>query len=131
MLKAINLLGFYVKDTANSVSFYKQLGFEVVHNDGLSAEVRLVDTRLQFVAQATATNMSASFQKDAFGEPKGLGVYVNIEVTDIDTYYQNLLNEGMAPSTKPRDWSWGHREFVLRDPDQYKLVFYQKLKIDA
>lgn len=33
---------------------------------------------------------------------------------------------GMKPSSEPRDWPWGRREFVLRDPDGYKLVFFKK-----
>lgn len=27
----------------------------------------------------------------------------------------------------PRDWPWGNREFVLKDPDGYKLVFWHEL----
>jgi uncharacterized glyoxalase superfamily protein PhnB len=59
-------------------------------------------------------------------EPKGTGVYINIEVDNIDNYYNQLKAAGKAPSTEPRDWPWGQREFVICDPDRYKLVFYQK-----
>lgn len=130
MLKSLNLLGLYVKDTAVSVAFYKRLGFEAVKDDGSIAEVKLGDVRLKFIAQATAENMHESFQKEAFGEPKGTGVYINLEVSDIDDYYQMLLDNDIKPSTAPRDWiqPWGQREFVARDPDGYKLVFYEKLK---
>lgn len=128
MLKALNLIGMYVADTEASVSFYKQLGFEVVSNDGSVAEVRLGDVRLQFVAQATAKEQDESFQRDAFGEPKGTGIYINVEVdSNIDEYYKQLKESGINPSTEPKDWPWGHREFVVRDPDRYKLVFYEKL----
>ena len=54
-------------------------------------------------------------------------MYINVEVSDIDDYYQQLLEMSIKPSTEPKDWPWGNREFVLRDPDTYKLVFYQKL----
>ncbi len=128
MLKALNLLGFYVKDTAVSVAFYKRLGFAVVQDDGAVGEVKLGTVRLQFIAQDTAKEMSEGFQSDAFGEPKGTGMYINVEVTDIDEYYQTLLDSGVKPSTGPKNWPWGHREFVVRDPDRYKLVFYEKIK---
>ena len=127
MLKAVNLLGFYVKDTAASTAFYKRLGFGVVRDDGAVAEVKLGDVHLQFIAQETAADLGESFQKDAFGEPKGTGIYINVEVSDIDDYYQGLLDSGIKPSAEPKNWPWGHREFVVRDPDRYKLVFYEKL----
>lgn len=127
MLKACNLLGLYVKDVDASISFYKTLGFELASNGGSVAEVQLGDMRLQFVAQETARDQDESFQKEAFGEPKGTGVYINVEVDGIDDYYKQLRADGIKPSTEPRDWPWGQREFVVRDPDRYKLVFYQKL----
>lgn len=126
MLKALNLIGLYVKDVDTSISFYKTLGFELVSNDGSVAEVGIGGTRVQLVAQETARDQNESFQKDAFGEPKGTGVYLNVEVTDIDDYYSQLIENGIKPSTEPKDWPWGHREFVVRDPDRYKLVFYEK-----
>ena len=82
---------------------------------------------LQLIDKETAKEQGEAFQKEAFGEPKGTGVYVNVEVEQIDEYYQSLLAKGLKPSTEPRDWPWGHREFVIRDPDRYKLVFYQKI----
>ena len=127
MIKAFNLLGLYTKDIEDSVAFYKALGFEVVSNDGSVAEVMLNKMRIQFVAQETARDQDESFQQDAFGEPKGTGVYINIEVDKIDDYYNQLIADGIKASTKPRNWPWGQREFVVRDPDRYKLVFYQKI----
>jgi uncharacterized glyoxalase superfamily protein PhnB len=61
-------------------------------------------------------------------KPKGLGIYININVENIDAYYQSLLDKGLKPSSSPHDWPWGNREFVIRDPDGYKLVFYEKLE---
>lgn len=127
MLKAVNLIGLYVKDIDVSLSFYKELGFSVASNDGSVAEVKLGAMRIQFVAQETARDQDESFQKDAFGEPKGTGVYIHVEVDHIDDYYQQLTEANISPSTKPRDWPWGQREFVVRDPDRYKLVVYQKI----
>ncbi len=100
----------------------------MVNNDGSVAEVQLGGFRLQFVAQETARGMEESFQRDAFGEPKGTGIYINIEVDDIDEFFKQLKEAGIKTSSEPRDWPWGNREFVARDPDRYKLVFYQKLK---
>jgi catechol 2,3-dioxygenase-like lactoylglutathione lyase family enzyme len=126
MIRAFNLLGLYVKDVEASVAFYKLLGFTLASNEGSVAEVKLGEMGIQFVAQDTATSQDASFQRDAFGEPKGTGVYINIEVDGIDDFYQQLKAAGIKPSTEPRNWPWG-REFVARDPDGYKLVFHQNM----
>lgn len=89
-LKALNLIGLYVRDIQASISFYNALGFELTSNDGGVAEVRLGDMRLQFVAEETARDQDVSFQRDAFGEPKGTSVYIHIEVEAIDAYFEQL-----------------------------------------
>ena len=126
MLKNINILGFYVSDISATVDFYSKLGFQKTREEKELVEMSLGSMALQFIDKETAKEQGEAFQKEAFGEPKGTGVYVNVEVEQIDEYYQSLLAKDLKPSTEPRDWPWGHREFVIRDPDRYKLVFYQK-----
>jgi uncharacterized glyoxalase superfamily protein PhnB len=109
------------------LSFYRTLGFEIEDNDGGVATVRCGSTRIQLIAQETARDQDEAFQKDAFGEPKGTGIYIYTEVSSIDEYYKQLVDSGIKPSTEPKDWPWGQREFVVRDLDRYKLVFYQRI----
>src|SRR5580658_9883683 len=104
MLKALNLISLYVKDIETTVSFYRELGFELVSNDGSVAEVKLGKVHIQFIAQETASNQDQSFQKDAYGEPKGTGVYINVEVDNANNYFKQLHESGIKPSTEPRDW---------------------------
>jgi hypothetical protein len=42
-----------------------------------------------------------------------------------------VQEDGITPSTEPKDWPWGQREFVVRDPDRYKPVFYLKLGLPS
>jgi uncharacterized glyoxalase superfamily protein PhnB len=51
-----------------------------------------------------------------------------LSVDDVDSTYQELVDKGLTPSSQPREWPWGNREFVIRDPDGYKLVIFKKLK---
>jgi catechol 2,3-dioxygenase-like lactoylglutathione lyase family enzyme len=81
---------------------------------------------MQFVAADLEDK--AGFQDEAKAGPRGGGIYINIKVDAIDEFYKEVLAADLNPSTEPRDWPWGNREFVLRDPDGYKLVFFQKLK---
>ncbi len=125
MLKAINILVFYVNDIAKSAEFYSKLGFKKISEEKTLAQMSLGAMTLQFVDARTAHD--ESFSKEAVGEPKGKGIYIDVEVDGIDDYYLTLQDKGLKPSSEPRDWPWGHREFVIRDPDGYKLVFYQKI----
>ena len=126
MPKSINLIGMYVRDVFASVEFYAKLGFQTVRVDKSVAELSLGAMTLHCIDKETAREQSEAFQKEAFGEPKGTGLYINIEVEDVDTYYRELKDKGLKPSSEPRNWPWGHREFAIRDSDGYKLVFYQK-----
>ena len=68
------------------------------------------------------------FSKDSMSGKKGKGMYVYIQVDDVDAKYQELLKLGLTPATEPRDWNWGNREFIQKDPDGYKLCFWQPAK---
>lgn len=57
----------------------------------------------------------------------GAGQYIHINVENVDEFYEDLLVKGLQSLSKPQDFPWGHREFVLRDPDGYKLVFFTEL----
>jgi len=58
---------------------------------------------------------------------KGAGLYLYISVDNVDKFYKKLLSKKLKPSSAPRDWPWGNREFVIRDPDGYKLVFFKRI----
>jgi len=38
---------------------------------------------------------------------KGLGIIFNVNVENIDTYYQSLLDKGIKAVKYSRDWPWG------------------------
>jgi uncharacterized glyoxalase superfamily protein PhnB len=56
---------------------------------------------------------------------KGRGMYVYIQVGNVDAEYEKLQKIGIKPTTKPKDWPWGNREFIVKDLDGYKLCFWQ------
>jgi uncharacterized glyoxalase superfamily protein PhnB len=66
------------------------------------------------------------FQKEANLSHKGAGIFISISVENVDEFYNALLTKGLKPSSKPRDWPWGNREFVIRDPDGHKLVIFKR-----
>lgn len=65
------------------------------------------------------------FASDALGNVRGQGCYYYIAVDDVDKMHAILQRKGLSPQTQPRNWPWGAREFVIKDPDGYKWVFGQ------
>ena len=116
-------LVFWVLDNTVSVKFYKKLGFEVTYSTDLASAVRLGD----FTITLVSTRDEDEFGHDSMAREKGRGMYVYIRVDDIDGIYQMLQRRGVSPHTQPRNWDWGNREFVVKDPDGYKLCFWQPI----
>lgn len=123
-LKSVSGLGLYVQDIAKTAAFYEALGFRVGERTDNSLKIYLNWFWMQFTA--VASEDKPEFQKEAHGNPKGGGLYINIAADKVDEIYEAVLAAGYQPSSEPRNWPNGNREFVLRDPDGYKLVFFQK-----
>ncbi|KXX67105.1 glyoxalase [Flammeovirga sp. SJP92] len=57
-------------------------------------------------------------QKPIFQPPfNGKGVYLTIEVEDVDKVYQALKEKGTAIEIEIRDEVWGDRHFAIIDPN--------------
>lgn len=110
----------WVQENKLSEKFYKKLGFDVVRSDDRSTIVALNGFQIVLV------NMRDDdlFAKDSMAPEKGRGMYVYIMVENVDAKYQELLAVNIKPATEPKDWEWGNREFIVKDPDGYKLCFW-------
>ena len=120
----ISSLLFWVQENSLSTKFYKKLGFNVVRSVDDHSVVSLNDFEI------TLVNMRAEdkFAKDSMSADKGRGVYVYIRVDSVDEKYKELIKLGFKPTTAPKDWDWGNREFILKDLDGYKLCFWQPIR---
>lgn len=122
MLKRLDSLFLYVTNTHKTAEFYRKLGFEIDKEEKDFTLVRLNDFEIH-----CHDKTEVNFRNESNIEPKGAGVYIYVDVENIDEYYKSLMEKGLKPSSEPRDWTWGNREFVIRDPDGYKLVFYEPI----
>lgn len=122
--KSVSGLGFYVEDIAKTAEFYLALGFREGERTDNYLKIYLNWFWMQF--NTISSEDKPEFVREALGEPKGAGLFINIAVENVDEFYGDVLAAGMKPSSEPRDWPWGNREFAMRDPDGYKLVFFQK-----
>lgn len=121
-MKYTNIV-LWVQENKTSEKFYKKLGFSVDESTDYYSEISLNGFKI------TLVNMrdEDEFAGDSLNGAKGKGMYIYFWVEDTEKHYSHLLSIGLKPSTKPRDWRWGNSEFILKDPDGYKLCFWHEL----
>jgi len=57
-------------------------------------------------------------QQPLFHKPfSGQGMYLTIEVDDVDTLYQTIKEKGVEIAVELRDEPWGDRHFAIVDPN--------------
>lgn len=119
----ITQLLLWTQENKLSEKFYKKLGFDVISSDD---EVSVVGLQ---GFQITLVNMRDEelFTNDSLAGEKGKGMYIYIAVDDVDKFHTQLIQKSIQPATTPKDWRWGNREFIVKDPDGYKLCFWQKI----
>jgi catechol 2,3-dioxygenase-like lactoylglutathione lyase family enzyme len=101
-------LTFLVKDLKKTSEFYEALGFRLgkQENGHLTAYVNWF-----WIDFKTADPASQ---------------YLHLKVENADEFYAGVLEKGMKPDTAPEGKATTGRSFTLRDPDGYKLVFFEK-----
>ena len=125
-LRSVSGLVCYVKDIKKTAAFYDALGFAIDKNEPDHLSIHLNWFWMDFHPQDKEDK--PEFQKEANLENKGAGLFVYVSVEDVDEFYEGLVAKGIKLSSEPRDWPWGNREFVVRDPDGYKIVIFKRLK---
>ena len=124
MVKRLHSVLFYASDLAATADFYERCGLSVVRSDDDPViRITMGDFTLEFLSEQKAT-----IKNKASNVPKGLGIYTYVEVDDADAHFAEIKRNGVEPSTEPKTWPWGKREFVVKDPDGFRIVFYSPVK---
>ena len=121
MIKRLHSNLFFVKDIKQTAEFYKKLGFDVSGSED-AARIKIGDFTLAFMDES-----KVKIDKEVGMEPKGLGVFTYVETDNVDKQFGFIKENGITPSSEPKDWPWGKREFAVKDPDGYKIIFYSPL----
>ena len=114
---------FYASDLSKTLEFYKKLGFSAELSEG-TVRVAFDNVKLAFVDEN-----KTEIKKESGMKPKGLGVFTYVKVDNVDEYYKSLVEKGIHTPSEPKDWPWGKREFAVKDPDGYKLIFFSDVSI--
>ena len=121
-----------VSDFAASLDFYTRvLGFKVLfaRHDPEFAYLELEELQFMLSEYRESGWVVAPLEK-----PYGRGMNLQMELTDIGSVYQRLLDDKVALFQDIND-TWretgdvlsGQREFLVQDPDGYLLRFCQPL----
>jgi catechol 2,3-dioxygenase-like lactoylglutathione lyase family enzyme len=114
----------YVKDLSKTAEFYEALGFRRGKEEPDRVTFYVNWFFVTFISQDREEDSER--RKEAERADKGAGLHLYVKVDDIDDFHKAVVSEGMMPDGEPEVRASGNREFVLRDPDGYKLAFFQK-----
>jgi catechol 2,3-dioxygenase-like lactoylglutathione lyase family enzyme len=123
-VNSISGVSCFVKSLDKTAKFYETLGFRMGkrESDRLTCYVNWFS--VTFIAQDKEVDPER--KKEAKLANKGAGLYLHVKVDDVDAYYKGVVAKRMKPASAPQKMASGNREFVLRDPDGYKLIFFAK-----
>lgn len=100
-------------DLHKSVPFYQKLG------------LRLIVDAIPDYARFECPEGDATFSIHKVTElPKGDGIYVYFECTDLDERVKTLLKNGVEFNELPKDKKWLWREARLRDLDGNQIILF-------
>ena len=58
----------------------------------------------------------------------GVGVFLTIELDDVDSYYEQIIKKGIAIALDIRSEEWGDRHFAIIDPNNIGIDFVTHTK---
>jgi catechol 2,3-dioxygenase-like lactoylglutathione lyase family enzyme len=114
-VNSISGITCHVEDLARAAKFYEAIGFRRGKEES---------DRVTFYVNWFFVTLVARDQIDV--PTKGAGLFLYVKVDDVEEFHRAVIAKGLKPAGEPERQPSGSREFVLRDPDGYNLVFFQK-----
>ncbi len=125
-LNSVSGIVFAVKDLGKSVEFYEEVGFIFKNIEPTYAKAYFNWFWLEFVQQDALEPSVFKKAADIASGGRGSGQFIQIGVQSADDTYNELVAKGLKPFNEPQTFPWKRREFILQDPDGYRLVFFEK-----
>jgi catechol 2,3-dioxygenase-like lactoylglutathione lyase family enzyme len=123
-VNSVSGIACYVQDLAKTAEFYEAIGFRRGKEEADRVTFYVNWFFVTFIAQDQEAH--AELRNEAQLPNKGSGLFLYVKVDDVHDFYEAVLSAGLKPAREPEKRPSGNREFVLRDPDGYKLAFFQK-----
>jgi uncharacterized glyoxalase superfamily protein PhnB len=139
---------FTSRDVAKSLAFYRDtLGFKVEaawpdEQNPMWCNLELGRQSIMFGALMSAEEGGKmcsddpdtlksieTLEKEFTANKPGVGVFVYVTVPDVDAFHAGLVKKGVKGLAAPKSQFYGIRDFELKDPDGYRLMFYAAIKL--
>lgn len=120
--------GVITEKVEESRDFYvRYFGCEVVYEGEESWFVllKLGDSELGFMKPGVKSQ--ATIYRTAF---QGHGVWIAVDVDDVDAEYQRIKSLGAPIESEIRDEPWGDRHFIIADPNGIGVDIVQHKNIE-
>ena len=119
---------FYARDFEQSIHFYRdQLGMKPVGQwwDRSAGKGALLSTGGTGVIEIYGAPQGQVYAGPA---PTALNLALRLENrAALDDFYNRLLKDGVQRIEEPQDRTWGHRSFIVYDPDNIPVHIYGEL----
>jgi len=123
-----------VDSVERAVKFYtEKLGFDVI---GLMAEkegehyldyAQLKKGKCFLMVRVPAVEELAEFSMIKRCTGRGAGMYIELK-KGLDQYYERCKKKGVSILAEPKDYPWGARAFVTKDPFGLRLMFAEPIE---
>ena len=117
-VQRIDAITFATANMAESVSFYRALGFVEIFGDSSSAFVTLE-------SESCFVNLWLVSQEEMSSSWWGR---VGFHVNDVDEFYKRAITAGLSPAAEPKDAPWGERFFPISDPSGHALSYAKRIR---
>ena len=120
----LNAIGIVTSDMAQSIRFYRLLGFDVPETPDEGHVDTFLPNGVRFMLDSEET--VKSFRPDwtrETGNQIGLAFECDT-ATEVDDLYARIVNAGFEGEKAPWDAFWGQRYAQLRDPDGVPVDLY-------
>ena len=115
MIQGLDLLFLEVNSLEESVAFYEGvLGMEI-ESINANADPPMAKLRGGALKITLVQHLETMLRR-------GRGVHFIVGVSDVDEYYEQLVERG-ADIQAPVDEGWGGRFITVEDPDKYRYFF--------
>ena len=116
--KTTNII-LYCKKWAATVDFYRNgLGLPVLFEN---------DWFVEFDFNSASRLSIADEQRASIKTSSGNGITLSLEVTDIQTYWEQMEKKSLNP-TPIRKHPWNAKVFYLFDPEGHRIEIWQKIR---
>ena len=123
-IKSVSGIVCFVKDIKRTVKFYEFLGLKFKIKEKTRAVGYSNWYWIEFLTNPAKSQKI--FAKDYKAKTKGVGIFTYLSVDDIDKVFKECKSKGIRPLSEPVETEFGNIEFVIADPDGFKLVLFKR-----